>query len=82
VLHLHHRFLLSRLGVSSSHLHRLACAAPPPLLDAGDVWGGVGLVWARKMVRETTIGVGVWTPVRPGASKPVLKKVWVMSLVH
>jgi hypothetical protein len=71
VLHLHPRFLLPRLGVSSSSRRWLGIRCPLPFfLDIGDVRGVPDSTW----VRETAVGTGVWTP-HPfkhlGTSKPV-----------
>jgi hypothetical protein len=52
VLHLPPHFLLPRLIFSSSRRRFDIQHAPPPILDASDVLGGVGPTWARETVRE------------------------------
>jgi hypothetical protein len=74
VLHLPPHFLMSRLSASSSQ--RWLASAPLPLslfLDAGDIRGYAGIMWAHKTAWEMAAGTGVRMP-RPsgrlGASKP------------
>jgi hypothetical protein len=66
VLHLPPRFLLARLGVSSSP-PMLAGHPPLPhlLSDASDVRGGVGPAWAHETSRKRSAGAGVWTLASP-----------------
>jgi hypothetical protein len=53
VLHLPLHFLLPHLIFSSASRCRLGIHhAPPPILDAGDVLGGVGPTWACETVQE------------------------------
>ena len=65
VLYLPPRLLLPRLDVFSFSWHRLGISAPPSLLDASDVQGGMGPVWAREMARKGTVYPGVRALVSP-----------------
>jgi hypothetical protein len=74
VLHLLPRFLLSSSVSPPPSRRRLGIHRPVPLfLDAGEVRGSVGPMWACETARQTAVGMVVRTPRPSGcsdASKP------------
>jgi hypothetical protein len=66
---------MSRLGVSSSSQHGLGIRRPLSLfLDASDVWGNAGPVWAHEMALEKAADADIQTPIHPGTRSPPLVK--------